>query len=82
MIRSRGRSIRSRCWSIRCRGGVMRCRGVMRFVMVFNGVVVTDFSFVFDISVVLLVFINIIVNNLCTTIRQLNGVLAWKNKHV
>ena len=43
---------------------------------VFDRVVFADLSFVFDISVVLLVFIDVIVDNLGATIGQLHGVLS------
>ena len=54
---SRGGVVRS--WSRMMRGGVMR-GGVVGF----DRLVVADLSFVFDISVVLLVFIDIVVNDL------------------
>jgi hypothetical protein len=43
---------------------------------VFDGFIRADFTFVFDISVVLVVFINKIINNLFATIRQFNSVLS------
>ena len=66
VIRSRGRMMR---------GGVMRS-GMMRFLRVSHSVISADFTFVFDISVVLFVFIDIIIDNLGATIRQLDGVLT------
>merc|ERR1711935_662925 len=44
---------------------------------VVDGFVRADFSFVFDISVVLFVFINVVINNLCAAIRQCNGILSF-----
>ena len=70
VVRSRGRGIRS---------GVMR--GGMGMFGVFDGVVFADLSFVFDISVVLLVFIDVIVNDLGTAIGQLHSVLSCKIIH-
>ena len=89
-IRSRGRVIRGRSRGIRSRvhrgrmhrGGVIRSRGrmmrggMMRFLRVSHSVIGADFTFVFDISVVLFVFIDIIIDNLGATIRQLDGVLT------
>ena len=80
-IRSRGRVIRGRGIRSRVhrgrmmRGGVMRS-GMMRFLRVSHSVIGADFTFVFDISVVLFVFIDIIIDNLGATIRQLDGVLT------
>ena len=43
---------------------------------VFDRVVFADLSFVFDVSVVLLVFIDVVVDDLSTAIGQLHGVLS------
>merc|ERR1719211_1016300 len=37
----------------------------------------TDGAFVFHISVILFVFINIVINDLCAAIRKLNCVLSF-----
>merc|ERR1719367_1759383 len=61
----------------RVSGGGMVRGGVMRGGVVgFDRLVVADLSFVFDISVVLLVFIDVIVNDLGTAIGQLYSVLS------
>ena len=79
---NRGRVIRSRSrvdgsGVIRSGSGMMRS-GVMRSrVMGFLGIrIFADLAFVFDIGVVLLVFIHIVINNLGTAIGQLNSVLS------
>merc|ERR1719367_1379200 len=56
----------------RVSGGGMVRGGVVGF----DRLVVADLSFVFDISVVLLVFIDVIVNDLGTAIGQLHSVLS------
>lgn len=75
MIRSRGRSM-VRCWG----RGVVRSwgRGMIRgWGVVFEGLVRADFSFIFDISVVLLVLVHEVVYNLGATVGKLDGVLAF-----
>ena len=58
-------------------GGVMRSRVVRSgMVRLLDGVVFADGAFVFDIGMVLLVFVNIVIDNLGTAIGKLNGVLS------
>ena len=52
--------------------GVVRC-GMMRLL---DGVVFADGTFVFDVGVVLLVFVNVVIDDLGTAIGKLNGVLS------
>jgi len=65
VIRSRGRVDWG--WVIRSRGRVDRGR-VIRSWMVFDGFVRADFTFVFHISMVLVVFIDVIIDNLFAAI--------------
>ena len=67
VVRSRGRGIRS---------GVVR--GGMGMFGVFDSVVFADLSFVFDISVVLFVLIDEVIDDLGAAIGQLHGVLSCK----
>ena len=91
VVRGWGRGIRSRvvgsgvwdrCGMVGC--GVMGCRvmgsGMVRSGMVgfLDGVVFTDGAFVFDVGVVLLVFVNVVIDDLGTAIGKLNGVLSCK----
>ena len=78
-IGGRSRVVGSGVWD-RCRmvgGGVMRS-GVVGCGMVrlLDGVVFADGAFVFDIGMVLLVFVNIVIDDLGTAIGKLNGVLS------
>ena len=88
VVRSGGGGVRSRSMVDkgsmmgRVSGGGMVRGGVMRGGVVgFDRLVVADLSFVFDISVVLLVFIDVIVNDLGTAIGQLHSVLSCKIIH-
>jgi len=68
MIRGRGRSV---IWS--------RGRSMVRssmFGMFDQRFVRTDFSLVLDISMILLVLVNIVIHNLCSAVRQFNPVLS------
>ena len=58
----------NRGWVIRSRGRVDRGR-VVRSRVVFNGFVRADFTFVFHISMVLVVFIYVIIDDLFATVR-------------
>ena len=93
LIRGRGirSSMMNRCRVVRCRSGVHRGRVVRsgsrvnggrvvrsRVRVRFDSFVRADFTLIFDISVVLFVLINIIIDNLGTTIRQFHGILSWK----
>ena len=83
VVRSGGGGVRSR--SMVDKGSMMgRVSGggmVRGGVVGFDRLVVADLSFVFDISVVLLVFIDVIVNDLGTAIGQLHSVLSCKIIH-
>jgi len=76
VIWRRGRSViwrrgRSVIWS--------RDRSVVRssmFGMFDQRFVRTDFSLVLDISMILLVLVNIVIHNLCSAVRQFNPVLS------
>ena len=81
-----GRGVGDRCRMVG--GGVMGGRvmgsGVVRggMVRLLDGVVFTDGAFVFDIGVVLLVFVNVIIDDLGTAIGKLNGVLSCKRRYI
>ena len=89
---SRGRSmIGGRSWSI-CRGrsvvgGRSRsiCRGrsmVAILVVLDKGLVRAGDSLILDISMVLLVFIHIVINNLSSAVRELHSVLTYNKNQV
>ena len=73
---SRGRSmVGGRSWSI-CRGRSM----VAILVVLDKGLVRAGGSLILDISMVLLVFIHIVINNLSSAVRELHSVLTYNKK--
>ena len=73
---SRGRSmVGGRSWSI-CRGRSM----VAILVVLDKGLVRAGDSLILDISMVLLVLIHKVVNNLCSAVRELHSVLTYNKK--